>query len=41
MEAIPIQNIETLELTRRAFMAQCAAVNVNLKALKKMKLSIA
>ena len=38
MEAIPIQNIETLELTRRAFMAQCAAVNANLKALKKMKL---
>ncbi len=38
MEAIPIQNIETLELTRRTFMAQCAAVNANLKALKKMKL---
>ena len=38
MEAIPVQNFETLELTRRAFMAQCAAVHANLKALKKMKL---
>ena len=38
MEAIPVQNFETLELSRRAFMAQCAAVHANLKALKKMKL---
>jgi hypothetical protein len=38
IEAIPVRNAEALELTRRAFMSQCAAVHANLKALKKMKL---
>jgi hypothetical protein len=37
-EDILIGNIETLELSRRAFIAQCAATVANLKALKKMKL---